>query len=173
MNGESALPADLRQYEQAYIAYHCQDHQNGSSPFGVLVVGDIGKGQRTNGDAQEGDRILVSLSPNMNALTPTCSGIPRVSHMGWIIGAEDRNLGGSRRDYDVDQGDDKGHTDRSSADAQFLEGQAGVVDDGMQDIALAHYQAHAGGAADDEAYKGHTAGAPWRSVRRSHRWRDP
>lgn len=47
-------------------------------------------------------------------------------------GAEDRNLGGSRRDYDVDQGDDKGHTDRSSADAQFLEGQAGVVDEGMQ-----------------------------------------
>lgn len=29
---------------------------------------------------------MVSLSPNMNALTPTCSGIPRVSHMGWIMG---------------------------------------------------------------------------------------
>ena len=52
--GESALPADLCQYEQAYIAYHCQDHQDGQYPFGVLVVGDIGKSQRTNGDAQEG-----------------------------------------------------------------------------------------------------------------------
>ena len=130
-----SVPANGGQNDQGCPCHKGQNGQLGQDPLGVLVVRDFGQSQGCHGGTQNGGDDVGQLVAVEERLNANLQGYAQHFTHGLQNGTQDGNFGGSRGNKEIDKGDDDGHANGGNAGTHALQGLAGVVDNGVHDVA--------------------------------------
>lgn len=157
--GSDACPADASQEVQNNPGNNQHEQSDGKGPFQPLAQRDTGDCQRTGSSAQGGGYQVGEAVAELECGNSQVTGHAQAFCHRLDDGDQDCHLCRSGRNEQVQEGDDCRHTHRGQTEGEFPQGQAGIVNDGVQDIAVFHNERHGAGQTDHSRNEGHAGGA--------------